>query len=99
MKTKFPNIHLTLNTYGCSLRRAKGRFKITSAEGEQYIIYGMLYHSVETVLLRAGLDPYLPLLHRDAYGKPAFVYDFIQKRSDGLESHDRFAFSRKKVFC
>jgi len=41
-------------------------------------LYGMLYHQVEGCLLNTGLDPYLPLMHRDAYAKPTFVYDAIE---------------------
>jgi CRISP-associated protein Cas1 len=41
-------------------------------------LYGMLYNRIETALVKAGLDPYLPVLHRDEYDRPGFVYDFIE---------------------
>lgn len=40
--------------------------------------YGMLYGKVESALIRAGLDPYTGIFHRDDYNKPVLVYDFIE---------------------
>ena len=40
--------------------------------------YGMLYGEVETAALSAGLDPQIGILHREEYGKPAFVFDAIE---------------------
>lgn len=40
--------------------------------------YGMLYGKVEGALIKAGLDPYLGVFHRDDYNRPALVYDFIE---------------------
>jgi CRISP-associated protein Cas1 len=40
--------------------------------------YGMLYGKVETALIRAGLDPYIGIMHRDDYNKPVLNYDFIE---------------------
>jgi CRISPR-associated protein Cas1 len=41
--------------------------------------YGILYARVEGALLRAGLDPYIGLFHRDEYNRPVLVYDCIEK--------------------
>lgn len=41
--------------------------------------YGMLYGKVEGALIRAGIDPYLGVFHRDEYNRPVFVYDIIEK--------------------
>lgn len=42
-------------------------------------LYGMLYTHVHLALLKAGLDPYLGVLHADQYGdRPTLVYDFIE---------------------
>lgn len=41
--------------------------------------YGMLYILIEGGLIRAGIDPYLGMLHRDEYNRPVLVYDFIEK--------------------
>jgi len=40
--------------------------------------YGMLYGKVESALIRAGLDPYTGIFHRDEYNRPVLVYDFIE---------------------
>jgi len=40
--------------------------------------YGMLYGQCESALIRAGLDPFIGILHRDEYNRPVLVYDFIE---------------------
>jgi CRISPR-associated protein Cas1 len=40
--------------------------------------YGMLYGKVEAELIKAGIDPYLGVFHRDNYNRPVLVYDFIE---------------------
>lgn len=40
--------------------------------------YGILYGKVENALVRAGIDPYIGILHRDEYGKPVLSYDVIE---------------------
>ena len=40
--------------------------------------YGILYHRVEGALIRAGVDPYIGILHRDEYNRPVLTYDFIE---------------------
>lgn len=41
--------------------------------------YGMMYMLVEGSLIKAGIDPYLGILHRDEYNRPVLVYDVIEK--------------------
>jgi len=41
--------------------------------------YGMLYSKIEGSLIRAGIDPYIGILHRDEHRRPALVYDVIEK--------------------
>ena len=41
--------------------------------------YGMLYGKVEGALIRAGLDPYVGVYHRDGYNRPALVFDVIER--------------------
>ncbi len=41
--------------------------------------YGILYSRVESALIKAGLDPYVGVMHRDEYNRPALVYDIIEK--------------------
>lgn len=40
--------------------------------------YGMLYSKVESCLIRAGIDPYVGVLHRDNYNRPVLAYDVIE---------------------
>jgi len=41
--------------------------------------YGILYGKIEGSLIRAGIDPYIGILHRDEHRRPALVYDVIEK--------------------
>ena len=41
--------------------------------------YGVLYSKIEGSLIRAGIDPYIGILHRDEYRRPVLVYDVIDK--------------------
>ena len=40
--------------------------------------YGMLYGKIEGALIKAGIDPYIGVLHRDDYNRPVMVYDVIE---------------------
>lgn len=42
-------------------------------------LYGILYSRCEAALIKAGLDPYIGIFHRDNYNRPALVFDFIEK--------------------
>lgn len=41
-------------------------------------LYGILYAQVHLSLMKAGLDPYMSILHADQYNKPTLVYDVIE---------------------
>lgn len=41
--------------------------------------YGILYGHVEGALIKAGIDPYIGILHRDNYNRPVLVYDVIEE--------------------
>jgi len=41
--------------------------------------YGILYGKVEHALIRAGVDPFIGVFHRDEYNRPVLVYDVIEK--------------------
>ena len=41
--------------------------------------YGMLYGKIEGALIKAGIDPYVGIFHRDNYNRPALVFDVIEK--------------------
>lgn len=40
--------------------------------------YGLLYGKIEGVLIKAGVDPYIGVMHRDDYNRPVLVYDVIE---------------------
>ncbi len=39
----------------------------------------MLYGKVEGALIKAGIDPYVGIFHRDDYNRPVLVYDVIER--------------------
>ena len=41
--------------------------------------YGILYGKVEGELIKAGLDPYVGVMHREDYNRPVLVFDIIEK--------------------
>jgi len=41
--------------------------------------YGVLYGKVEGHLIKAGLDPYVGIMHREDYNRPVLVFDVIEK--------------------
>ena len=41
--------------------------------------YGILYGKVEGALIKAGLDPYIGVMHREDYNRPVLVFDVIEK--------------------
>jgi len=41
--------------------------------------YGLLYGKIEGALIKAGIDPYIGVLHRDDYNRPVLVYDVIER--------------------
>lgn len=40
--------------------------------------YGILYGKIEGALIKAGVDPYVGIMHRDNYNRPVLVYDIIE---------------------
>jgi len=40
--------------------------------------YGLLYGKIEGALIKAGIDPYIGIMHRDDYNRPVMVYDVIE---------------------
>ena len=58
---------------GRSQHPAKDRFNCLLNYG-----YGILYGKVEGSLIKAGIDPYVGVLHRDDYNRPVLAYDIIE---------------------
>lgn len=40
--------------------------------------YGLLYGKIEGSLIKAGIDPYVGVFHRDDYNRPVLAYDVIE---------------------
>jgi CRISPR-associated protein Cas1 len=40
--------------------------------------YGILYGKIEGALIKAGIDPYVGVMHRDDYNRPVLVFDIIE---------------------
>ncbi len=40
--------------------------------------YGMMYGKVEGALIKAGIDPYVGVFHRDDYNRPVLAFDVIE---------------------
>lgn len=40
--------------------------------------YGLLYGKIEGALIKAGIDPYIGVMHRDDYNRPVLAYDVIE---------------------
>ncbi|WP_372775247.1 CRISPR-associated endonuclease Cas1 [Mangrovibacterium sp.] len=40
--------------------------------------YGVLYGKIEGALIKAGIDPYVGIFHRDDYNRPVLVFDVIE---------------------
>ncbi|MBN2747803.1 MAG: CRISPR-associated endonuclease Cas1, partial [Bacteroidales bacterium] len=41
--------------------------------------YGILYGKIEGALIKAGIDPYIGVFHREDYNRPVLVFDVIEK--------------------
>ena len=64
----------------------KYRFEVRSQHPAQDIAnaflnygYGILYSRIESALIKAGIDPYIGIMHRDEYNRPVLVYDVIER--------------------
>ena len=40
--------------------------------------YGMLYHKIESAIIKAGLDPQIGWFHKSQHNKPVLAYDLIE---------------------
>jgi CRISPR-associated protein Cas1 len=62
--------------------RFQGRSRVPATDMFNSMLnysYGMLYGKVEGAIIKAGLDPYAGIFHRDDYNRPALVFDMIEK--------------------
>jgi CRISPR-associated protein Cas1 len=61
--------------------RPQGRSQHPAKDGFNAILnygYGMLYGKVEGALIKAGIDPYAGIFHRDEYNRPALAFDVVE---------------------
>jgi len=77
-KVYFETINLFLpakfKSYGRSQHPATDSFNSLLNYG-----YGMLYGKIESALVKAGIDPYVGVFHREDYNRPVLVFDVIEK--------------------
>ncbi|HRP56369.1 CRISPR-associated endonuclease Cas1 [Agriterribacter sp.] len=71
-----------LNEYLPVKYRFEGRSQHPAADMFNALLnygYGILYGKVEGALIKAGIDPYIGVFHRDDYNRPVLVYDVIER--------------------
>lgn len=64
--------------------------------------YGVLYCCVESSLIKAGIDPYVGVLHRDTHNRPVLAYDVIELYRTWVDSvvcHLVIEGKTNKTFC
>lgn len=59
--------------------------------------YGILYGKIEGALIKAGIDPYVGIFHRDDYNRPVLVYDIIERYRVWID-YVSVKLCREKVF-
>lgn len=72
----------TLNLFLPESMRMNGRSQHPATDLPNCLLnyaYGMLYGKIEAALIKAGIDPYLGVMHRDDYNRPVLVFDVIEK--------------------
>lgn len=77
---------------GRSFRPVKDRFNAMLNYA-----YGILYSQVERAARLAGVDPYIGIMHADAYNKPTFVFDAVELFRHYAEETAFKLFSARKV--
>ena len=58
--------------------------------------YGILYHRLTSLCAQANLNPYIGLLHAEAYNRPVLVYDLIEPFRADVEEVVFKLFSRNR---
>jgi len=59
--------------------------------------YGMMYSKIEKNLIKAGIDPYIGILHVDNYNRKAFLFDVVERYRVIIDEVVFRLFTRKKV--
>ena len=71
----------TLNMFIPEKYRFEGRSQHPATDVVNALLnygYGILYGKIEGALIKAGIDPYVGVMHRDDYNRPVLVYDVIE---------------------
>lgn len=71
----------TLNLFLPEAYRFEGRSQHPATDVTNAFLnygYGLLYGKIEGALIKAGIDPYIGVMHRDDYNRPVLVYDVIE---------------------
>jgi CRISPR-associated protein Cas1 len=72
----------TLNYFLTEDFRFKGRSQHPALDIVNCLLnygYGILYGKIEGALIKAGIDPYIGIFHRDDYNRPVLVFDVIEQ--------------------
>lgn len=72
----------TLASYLPEESKFEGRSKHPATDSFNCLLnygYGMLYGKIEGALIKAGIDPYVGIFHRDDYNRPVLVFDIIER--------------------
>jgi len=72
----------TLNLFLAGNYRFSGRSQHPATDIVNCMLnyaYGILYGKIEGALIKAGIDPYVGIFHRDDYNRPVLVFDVIER--------------------
>ncbi len=72
----------TLNLFLSDAYRFNGRSQHPATDIVNCMLnysYGILYGKIEGALIKAGIDPYVGIFHRDDYNRPVLVFDVIER--------------------
>ncbi|MCF8222302.1 MAG: CRISPR-associated endonuclease Cas1 [Bacteroidales bacterium] len=72
----------TLNLFLPEQFKSKGRSQHPATDPINCLLnygYGILYGKIESALVKAGVDPYIGIFHREDYNRPVLVFDIIEK--------------------
>lgn len=76
-KTYFDTINMFLPEEYCFTKRTQHP-AMDVANAMLNYGYGLLYGKIEGALIKAGVDPYVGVMHRDDYNRPVLAFDVIE---------------------
>jgi CRISPR-associated protein Cas1 len=72
----------TINEFLPAIHKLNGRKQHPATDLTNCLLnyaYGILYGKIEGALIKAGIDPYVGVFHRDDYNRPVLVFDVIER--------------------